>query len=99
MAEPGTGEQHRYLHPYVQITGDFNTGDVYIAGMDEGGGGFPHDDTNYIFISTDGGNTWQTPTPVRPFQDRVLGLSVISRLCFRMTVATGVIKAGVSPPL
>src|SRR5712691_10884964 len=42
----------------VQITGDPVTGDVYIAGMDEGGGGFPHNDTNYIFKSTDGGNTW-----------------------------------------
>jgi len=42
----------------VQITGDLATGDVYIAGMDEGGGGFPHMDTNYIFKSTDGGNTW-----------------------------------------
>jgi hypothetical protein len=42
----------------VQITGDLATGDVYIAGMDEGSGGFPHNDTNYIFRSTDGGNTW-----------------------------------------
>ena len=42
----------------VQITGDLATGDVYIAGMDEGGGGFPHNDTNHIFRSTDGGNTW-----------------------------------------
>src|SRR6266536_1391241 len=42
----------------VQITGDLTTGDVYIAGMGEGGGGFPHNDTNYIFRSTDGGNTW-----------------------------------------
>jgi hypothetical protein len=42
----------------VQITGDLVTGDVYIAGMDEGGGGFPHNDTNYFFRSTDGGNTW-----------------------------------------
>ena len=42
----------------VQITGDLATGDVYIAGMDEGGGGFPHNDTNLIFRSTDGGNTW-----------------------------------------
>ena len=41
----------------VQITGDFATGDVYIAGMDEGGGGFPHNDTNYIFRSTDGGRS------------------------------------------
>jgi hypothetical protein len=42
----------------VQITGDLATGGVYIAGVDEGGGGFPHNDTNYIFKSTDGGNTW-----------------------------------------
>src|SRR6059036_2953183 len=42
----------------VQITGDFATGDVYIAGMNEGGGGFPHNDSNLIFRSTDGGNTW-----------------------------------------
>jgi hypothetical protein len=42
----------------LQITGDFATGDVYITGMDEGGGGFPHNDTNYIFRSTDGGDTW-----------------------------------------
>jgi hypothetical protein len=42
----------------VQMTGDLATGDVYIAGMDEGGGGFPHKDTNLIFKSTDGGNTW-----------------------------------------
>ena len=33
-------------------------GTIYIAGMDEGGGGFPHNDTNLIFKSTDGGNTW-----------------------------------------
>ncbi len=26
--------------------------------MDEGGGGFPHTDTNLFFRSTDGGNTW-----------------------------------------
>jgi hypothetical protein len=42
----------------VQITGDLVTGDVYIAGMNEGGGGFPHNDSNLIFRSTDGGNTW-----------------------------------------
>jgi len=42
----------------VQITGDLVTGDVYIAGLDEGGGGFPHNNTNYFFRSTDGGNTW-----------------------------------------
>jgi hypothetical protein len=42
----------------VQITGDAATGDVYIAGMNEGGGGFPHNDNNLIYRSTDGGNTW-----------------------------------------
>ena len=43
----------------VQITGDMaGGGNVYIAGMDEGGGGFPHNDTNLIFKSTDGGSTW-----------------------------------------
>ena len=31
-------------------------GTLYIAGMDEGGGGFPHNDTNLIYKSTDGGS-------------------------------------------
>jgi len=31
---------------------------VYIAGMNEGGGGFPHNNSNLMFRSTDGGNTW-----------------------------------------
>ena len=31
---------------------------MYVAGMDEGGGGFPHNDVNHIYRSTDGGNTW-----------------------------------------
>src|SRR5437867_5006337 len=43
----------------VQITGDLaGSGTIYVAGMDEGGGGFPHNDTNLIFESTDGGATW-----------------------------------------
>ncbi len=43
----------------VQITGDMSgNGTLYIAGMDEGGGGFPHNDINKIFKSTDGGATW-----------------------------------------
>ncbi len=46
----------------VQITGDLiGNGIVYLAGMDEGGGGFPHNDFNHIFKSTDGGNTWSHP--------------------------------------
>jgi hypothetical protein len=42
----------------VQVTGDLTNGDVYVAGMDEGGGGFPHNDINHMYRSTDGGNTW-----------------------------------------
>ena len=43
----------------VQITGDLaGNGVVYLAGMDEGGGGFPHNNINKIFKSTDGGTTW-----------------------------------------
>ena len=42
----------------VQITGDQTNGDVYIAGMDEGGGSFPHNNINHLYRSTDGGNTW-----------------------------------------
>jgi hypothetical protein len=40
----------------VQITGD-NNGTVYVAGMDEKGGGLTTR-ANKIFRSTDGGNTW-----------------------------------------
>jgi hypothetical protein len=42
----------------VQITGDTATGVLYIAGMNEGDGGFPHDDANLMFRSTDGGTSW-----------------------------------------
>jgi hypothetical protein len=52
----------------VQITGDMaGGGDVYIAGMDEGGGGFPHNDVNHVFKSTDGGVTWAHPYTGDPF--------------------------------
>src|ERR1051326_2382527 len=52
----------------VQITGDASgNGTIYIAGMDEGGGGFPHNDTNKIFRSTDGGSTWTNTYTGRPF--------------------------------
>jgi hypothetical protein len=52
----------------VQITGDMvGNGTVYIAGMDEGGGGFPHQDTNYIYKSTDGGVTWTNTYVGDPF--------------------------------
>ena len=51
----------------VQITGDPVTGNLYIAGMDEGGGGFPHNDTNLMFRSTDGGATWANTYTGTPF--------------------------------
>src|SRR6267154_5969210 len=51
----------------VQITGDDVNGDLYIAGMDEGGGGFPHNDTNLMFKSTDGGATWANTYTGTPF--------------------------------
>jgi Bacterial Ig-like domain len=54
----------------VQITGDLATGDVYIAGMDEGGGGCGTTRANLIFKSTDGGATWSNtytgPTFIGP---------------------------------
>ena len=51
-----------------QITGDMSgNGTLYIAGMDEGGGGFPHNDTNRIFKSTDGGSTWANTFTSTPF--------------------------------
>jgi hypothetical protein len=43
----------------VQITGDLSgNGTIYVAGMDESGGGFPHNNINHIYRSTDGGNSW-----------------------------------------
>jgi hypothetical protein len=57
----------------VQITGDLATGDVYIAGMDEGGGGFPHNDTNYFYRSTDGGSTWTNTYTGTPFSGPGVG--------------------------
>jgi len=42
----------------VQMTGDKVTGAVYIAGMDEGGGGCGTTRSNKIYRSTDGGATW-----------------------------------------
>jgi hypothetical protein len=41
----------------VQITGDLVTGDVYVAAMDEMGGGLGNR-ANRIYRSTDGGNAW-----------------------------------------
>jgi hypothetical protein len=52
----------------TQITGDMSgNGTIYIAGMDEGGGGFPHNDTNLLYKSTDGGATWANTYTGTPF--------------------------------
>ncbi len=50
----------------VQITGDLaGNGNVYLAGMNEGGGFFPHTNNNLIYKSTNGGasftNTYTGP--------------------------------------
>jgi len=42
----------------VQITGDSANGTIYIAGMNEGGGGTAGPRSNKIYRSTDGGVTW-----------------------------------------
>ncbi|PYK18868.1 MAG: hypothetical protein DME56_12290 [Verrucomicrobia bacterium] len=42
----------------TQVTVDKITGDVYVAGMNEGGGGLAGPRANKIYRSTDGGNTW-----------------------------------------
>ena len=48
----------------TQITGDMSgNGTIYIAGMDEGGGGFPHNDTNLIYKSLMAVPLGATPTP------------------------------------
>lgn len=48
----------------VQITGGPD-GSVFVASMDEGGGGV-NDRTNYVFRSTDGGATWSNPIQMGP---------------------------------
>ena len=76
-------------------------GDVYIAGMDEGGGGFPHNDTNHIFKSTDGGNTWANTYTGTPFPGpgvRASAATVFRRHVYLTRLATGGTKAGVSLP-
>jgi len=53
--------QHQLTNSFVrdvQITGDSATGDVYVAAMNEGGGGTAGPRSNLIFRSTDGGTTW-----------------------------------------
>ena len=85
----------------MQITGDMSgNGTIYIAGMDEGGGGFPHNDINKIYKSTDGGNTWTNTYTGPSFPGPALPLLGTSPACSRTAAATGGTRAGVSrPPL
>ena len=53
---PGTGSSPFIRN--VQITGDLVTGDLYLAGMNEGSGAFNGPRNNLVFRSTDGGATW-----------------------------------------
>ena len=82
----------------VQITGDLVTGDVYIAGMDEGGGGFPHNDTNYFFRSTDGGNTWTNTYTGTHFPGPGVAAVGYFACMFPDPGATGDTRAGASLP-
>jgi 6-phosphogluconolactonase len=50
----------------VQLTGSPTDGTVFVAAMDEGGGG-GHNRTNVINRSTDGGNSWTPITMGVPF--------------------------------
>src|SRR2546428_4138930 len=57
----------------VQITGDLLTGDVYVAGMNEMGGGLGNR-ANMIYRSTDGGATWGITYTGPPFAGPGSGL-------------------------
>src|SRR5438876_1741789 len=72
----------------VQIAGDMaGNGTIYIAGMDEGGGGFPHNDKNLIFKSTDGGNTWTNTYTGSPFAGP--GVTAVGYFAFMFTDGGG----------
>jgi len=51
----------------VQVTVSPDDGTVYIAAMDEGGGGLSPR-TNYVFRSTDGGDDWTQTQVGKPFK-------------------------------
>ena len=59
----------------VQITGDLATGDVYIAGMNEGGGGFPTTTPTSSSGPPTAATLGPTPTAAPPFPGRALPLS------------------------
>ena len=81
----------------TQITGDMSgNGTLYIAGMDEGGGGFPHNDTNLIFKSTDGGASWSNAYTGTPFPGPGVCSSGYFAGMFSTTAVTGATKVGVN---
>ena len=84
----------------MQITGDMSgNGTIYIAGMDEGGGGFPHNDTNHIFKSTDGGATWTNTYTGTAFPGPgVRSVGLLRLHVYRLAAASGGTRAGVSRP-
>ena len=84
----------------TQITGDMSgNGTLYIAGMDEGGGGFPHNDTNLLYKSTDGGATWANTYTGTPFPGPGVTSAGYFACMFNDIIgATGGTRAGVSLP-
>ena len=80
---------------YVQVTGDLATGDVYVAGMNENGGGLTTRN-NLMFRSTDGGNTWANTYTGPTFNGPGVALRASSPPCIT-TLLTGDIWAGESP--
>jgi len=72
-------DQRRHLHPRCADHGrSGGSGTTYIAGMDEGGGGFPHNDTNLIFKSPMAVAPGLTPILAHLSPDRALRLLATS---------------------
>ena len=83
----------------VQITGDLVTGDVYVAGMNEGGGGTGGPRSNKIYRSTDGGNTWtNTYTGPNFTGPAMVALAPVIATSPPYSLVTGDTWAGVSLP-
>src|SRR5438105_1302813 len=81
----------------TQITGDLGgNGTIYIAGMDEGGGGFPQMTRTSSSNQPTVGRLGAIPTPARRSRDLALALSVTSPSCLPISVVTGGTRAGVS---
>ena len=79
----------------VQITGDLVTGDVYIAGMDEGGGGFPHNDRTTCSGRPTAATPGTTPTPALRSPVPAVALPAISPPCTAAPLI-GATRAGAS---